>query len=224
MCFAMRGLYAIVDTDALARRQLNLGEFAEAVFDARPAAVQLRDKSMSSRSTLHALREIAPMARRAGVPLFANDRADLAILAGVDGVHVGQDDLPPTLVRSLHPTLRIGLSTHDLPQLDAALGEPLLDYVALGPIFGTRSKERPSPTVGLDALRSLSVHARALRPTLPLVAIGGITLESAREIGALCDAVAVIGALLPEPGEGLSDVHRRARALHQAILGAGAAS
>lgn len=224
MCFAMRGLYAILDTGALARRQLNLAEFAEAVLDVRPAAVQLRDKSASSRNTLHALRELAPMARRAGVPLFANDRADLAILAHADGVHVGQDDLPPALVRSLHPTLRIGLSTHDRCQLDAALELTALDYVALGPIFGTISKEHPSPTVGLDALRSLSAHARALRPTLPLVAIGGLTLESAREIGALCDAVAVIGALLPEPGEGLSDVNRRARALHRAILGAGAAS
>jgi thiamine-phosphate pyrophosphorylase len=220
----MRGLYAIVDTSALAHHHLDLAAFTEAVLDARPAAIQLRDKSASSQRTLRALREIAPLARRAGVPLFANDRADLAILARADGVHVGQDDLPPPLVRSLSSTLRIGLSTHHQSQLDAALGDLTLDYVALGPIFGTTSKEHPSPAVGLEALRALSEHARALRPTLPLVTIGGITLESARQVGALCDAVAVIGALLPAPGEGLVEISQRARALHQAIVGAGTAS
>lgn len=219
----MRGLYAIVDAGALAARDLDVVAFAEAVLDARPAAVQLRDKHGGARTVLDRLRVVAPIAARAGVPLFANDRPDLAVLAGCDGVHVGQDDLPVGHARELarragHP-LRIGLSTHDAVQIEAALADRP-DYVAVGPIFATTSKDRPDPVVGLDRL---AVHVRRVReraPALPVVAIGGITMESAGAVGAIADAVAVIGALLPE-GRGaraFDEVRARARAIHAAVL------
>lgn len=225
----MRGLYAIVDTDTLSPRGLDPVAFAEAILGEHPAAIQLRDKRGGAGRTLALLRAIAPLARRAGVPIFANDRPDLAVLAGCDGVHVGQDDLPPAAARTLGQragaALRVGLSTHSRAQLEAALAEPLgpLDYVAIGPVFPTVSKDRPDPVVGLEELQALSALAARARPGLPIVAIGGISLESAAAVGARCACAAVIGALLPGEGrEGpaaLAEVAARARALHAAILG-----
>ncbi|MEP7122528.1 MAG: thiamine phosphate synthase [Byssovorax sp.] len=212
----MRGLYAIIDTDALARRGVLPVPFAERVIAGRPAAIQLRDKHGSARATLALLRAIAPLAAAAQVPFFANDRPDLALLAGCDGVHVGQDDLPVALIRSTFPRLRVGLSTHDAAQVEQAADEAP-DYLAVGPIFATASKYNPSPVVGLAGLRELVARARASRPGLPIVAIGGITRETAGEIGSMVDAVAVIGALLPEAG--LPAVEERVRALHATILG-----
>jgi thiamine-phosphate pyrophosphorylase len=215
----MRGLYAIVDVESLERRGLDPLRFAESVLDARPAALQLRDKSGGARRTLALLRAIAPAAAAAGVPFFANDRPDLALLAGCPGVHVGQDDLPVPLVRSLGP-LQVGVSTHDAAQVDAALADAP-DYLAIGPIFATASKDRPSPVVGLDGLAALSARVRAARPGLPIVAIGGVTLARAAAVGAHADAVAVIQALLPDGSgpEAYVEVAARARALHDAIRG-----
>ena len=232
----MRGLYAIVDVETLERTHLDPIRFAEAILAARPAALQLRDKGGGARRTLSLLRAIAPLAARAGVPFFANDRPDLALLAGCDGVHVGQDDVPVPLVRSLVPARRpgsswtgsallVGLSTHDAVQVEAALEEGP-DYLAVGPIFSTTSKDRPSPVVGLDRLAVLAGRVRAVRPGLPVVAIGGITLETAGAVGALVDAVAVIGALVPrttppdaasEGGATYALAFERASALHAAI-------
>jgi thiamine-phosphate pyrophosphorylase len=218
----MRGLYAIVDVEALERRGLDPVRFGEALLAARPAALQLRDKAGGARRTLGLLRALAPLAARAGVPLFANDRPDLALLARCDGVHVGQDDVPVGLVRSIAPGLRVGLSTHDAAQVEVAL-EERPDYLAVGPIFPTSSKERPSPVVGLDGLAALAARVHAARPGLPLVAIGGISLETAAAVGALADVVAVIGALVPEDrGAGAYDAaSERARALHLAVISAG---
>ena len=218
----MRGLYAIVDVDALGRRGLDPVRFAEAVLSARPAALQLRDKKSGPRVTLALLRAIAPLAARAGVPLFANDRPDLALLARCDGVHVGQEDLPVRLVRSLapHAGLRVGLSTHDAAQVEEAL-EEAPDYVAIGPVFPTSSKERPDPVLGLAGLGALAARVRAGRPGVPVVAIGGISKETAGEVGAVADVVAVIGALVPEgEGAGVYEAARaRAAELHARVIG-----
>jgi thiamine-phosphate pyrophosphorylase len=226
--YSMRGLYAIVDTDALALRGLDPVAFAEAILDARPAALQLRDKHGGAGRTLSLLREIAPLAARAGVPLFANDRPDLAVLARCDGIHVGQDDVPVGEVRRLEALsgvpLRIGLSTSSRQLVEAALREPI-DYVAVGPIFATASKEQPDPVVGLPALASLCALVEQVRPGLPVVAIGGISMTNAAQIGRLCASAAVIAALLPEqdgPGA-LHAASERARALHAALVGARAA-
>jgi thiamine-phosphate pyrophosphorylase len=227
----MRGLYAIIDTDALSKRGLEPVSFVEAVLVARPAAIQLRDKGGGAGRTLALLRAIVPRAQSAGVVLYANDRPDLAVLAGCDGVHLGQDDVPVRMARALAEragvALRIGLSTHSRAQLEDALREPI-DYVAVGPIFPTASKARPDPVVGLERLEELHALAERARPGLPVVAIGGITIGSAREVGARCACAAVIGALLPEggatPREALDQVTARARALHEALLGGPAAS
>src|SRR5579859_5956851 len=113
----MRGLYAIADVGTLAARQLDPLAFAEAVLTVRPAAVQLRAKNAPARETLALLRALAPMCHRVGVPLVANDRADFALLAGCDLVHVGQEDMPVERVRRLAPGIGVGLSTHTLEQL-----------------------------------------------------------------------------------------------------------
>lgn len=223
----MQGLYAIIDTSALAKRSLPVLPFFEAVLSARPAAIQLRDKYGGAGNSLALLRSMAPLCARAGVPLFANDRPDLALLARCDGVHLGQDDIPPEAARLLClkagaepsrvPHLLIGLSAHNTDQLDAALKKPI-DYVALGPVFATSNKANPDPVLGLEVLSALSSHLHHLRPGLPLVAIGGITLETAASVGTMANCAAVIGGLIPEGECSLEAVAQRAAALHAAVL------
>ncbi len=209
----MRGLYSIVDATTLAARGIEPVDFAAAVLEARPVALQLRAKDLPPRETLGLLRALAPLCHRHGVPLVGNDRPDLALLAGCDMVHVGQTDMPIDRVRRIAPSLGVGVSTHDLAQLDAALAARP-SYVAFGPVFATASKRDPDPVVGLDAVRLAS--SRASIAGVPLVAIGGITLERAAELVGLVDAIAVIGALLPPAGtpDLLRQVTARAHALH----------
>lgn len=209
-------LYPIVDVDALSQRGIDVLAFAERVLGARPRYLQLRAKSLGARDTLALLRALVPLCRAAGVPLFANDRPDLALLAGADGVHVGQDDLPLAEVRRFAPNLRVGLSTHDLPQLEAAL-ERAPDYVAFGPVFSTSSKARPDPVVGVAGLREAAERARSRG--VELVAIGGIDRPRAREIAETGAIAAVIAALLPEDGE-LQSVPGLALELENALAGA----
>jgi thiamine-phosphate pyrophosphorylase len=215
----MHGLYAIVDAGALDQRGLNPVAFAEAVLSVFPAALQLRAKNVSARETLALLRELAPMCHRAGVQLIANDRPDLAILAGCDLVHVGQDDMPIERVRRIAPGLGVGISTHTLEQLDVALAARP-GYVAFGPVFPTTTKLNPDPVVGAAGLSAAYVRARAAG--IPLVAIGGITYERASSIIATTDAIAAIADLLPSRGassaprslaDALQEVTARARAL-----------
>src|SRR6185436_12023784 len=130
----MLGLYAIVDTGLLAKRRVDPIDYARALLAARPAALQLRAKDLPAREILCLLRALAPLCRHAGVPLVANDRADLAALAACDAVHIGQDDLPYELVHRIAPQLAVGISTHDLEQLGRAIAfRP--HYVAFGPVF-----------------------------------------------------------------------------------------
>ena len=168
----MRGLYAIVDTAALAARGFDPVAFSEAVLLAEPAALQVRAKDTPPREMLALLRAIAPLCHRAGVPLVANDRPDIAVLAGCDMVHVGQTDMPIDRVHRIALGLGVGVSTHTLPQLEAALAARPT-YVAFGPVFETSTKNNPDPVVGLAGLRAASV--RAVAAGVPLVAIGGIT-------------------------------------------------
>jgi len=213
----VRGLYPIVDVDSL--RELGAAphailSFAQRVLLARPALLQLRAKHLAARDTLELLRELRPLCTESGTRLIANDRPDLAVLARCDGVHVGQDDLTSTQVRSVAPGMLVGVSTHNLEQLESALSE-LPDYVAFGPVFATASKERPDPTVGLTLLAQ--AHAAARRAGIPLVAIGGIDLERAKAVAEHAELAAVIGALQPKRGS-LEGVSEAASAL-QAALG-----
>src|SRR5580700_4548209 len=156
----MRGLYAIVDAAALEACGIEIIAFAEAVLSAPLAALQLRAKDVSARQALTLLRELAPMCRRAGVPLVANDRPDLAVIAGCDMVHVGQTDMPIDRVRRIAPGLRVGVSTHTREQLaDALAARP--DYVAFGPVFETTTKRDPDPVVGVEGVRMAQAMAAA---------------------------------------------------------------
>jgi thiamine-phosphate pyrophosphorylase len=190
----MRGLYAIADVDTLDARGLDPVCFADAVLRASPAALQLRAKGVPAREALALLRALAPMCHRAGVPLVANDRPDLAILAGCDLVHVGQADMPIDRVRRIAPGLGVGVSTHTIEQLDAALATRPA-YVAFGPIFETHTKADPDPVVGLSRLATAGERAHSA--AVPLVAIGGITPERTTDLVEFVDAVAVVSGLLP---------------------------
>ncbi len=165
---------------------------AETWLAAGARLLQLRHKQHWSRAAYLQATEIASACQVAQASLIVNDRADFAALLNA-GLHVGQDDLSPADSRKvLGPHRTLGFSTHNLDQLATASRQPV-DYVAFGPIFATSSKEQPDPTVGLERLR----EARAAT-SKPLVAIGGITLDRAREVldnGA--DSIAVIAGLLP---------------------------
>ena len=214
----MKGLYAIVDTKLLARRGTDPIDFARAVLAAQPAALQLRAKDLPAREMLGILRALGPLCRQAGVPLVANDRADLAALAGCDAVHIGQEDLPYELVHRIAPQLSVGISTHSPTQLERALlSRPR--YVAYGPVFETTTKSNPDPVVGVDGLARAAKRARA--DGTPLVAIGGITLDRIREIAPHADAFAVIADLYPD-GATLGDVRQRAIEFQLALGIAGA--
>jgi thiamine-phosphate pyrophosphorylase len=171
--------------------------------------IQLREKSLDPRAFYRAAETAMRIARDRGVRLIINDRADIALALRADGVHLGQDDLPPEAARRLlGENAIIGFSTHNLEQAKAALALPI-DYLAIGPIFRTTGKVNPDPVVGLDLLRMV----RAATARLPLVAIGGITPENARgvfEAGA--DTVAMIGALFGD-NEAIEGRMRRMLAL-----------
>jgi thiamine-phosphate pyrophosphorylase len=148
--------------------------------------------------------EVGHPPRANSIRLIMNDRADLCLAASFDGVHVGQDDLSPESVRKIiGPNCWLGVSTHNPDQLrDAALTS--VDYLAIGPVFATSSKEKPDPVVGLEGVR----RARALTRK-PLVAIGGITRANAASvIEAGADSVAVISDLLREPRKSAEEFFR----------------
>lgn len=211
----MKGLYAIVDTKLLAARKTDPIAYARALLEVRPAALQLRAKDLPARAILALLRVLGPMCRTAGVPLVANDRADLAALAGCEMVHIGQEDLPFELVHRIAPQLAVGISTHNPEQLARALAwRPR--YVAYGPVFETVSKSNADPVVGLAGLREAANMAGAVG--IPLVAIGGITLARAAELKPYANACAVIADLYL-PDFTLKDVTERARAFHLALGG-----
>jgi thiamine-phosphate pyrophosphorylase len=220
----VQGLYAIVDTGVCRRARVEPAALADAVLAARPGALQLRAKDDGARATLELLRALVPRCRAAGVPLFANDRPDLAVLAGCDGVHLGQSDLTPGdarefAVRAGRPDLRIGASTHDGDELGAALEAPV-DVIAVGPVFGTATKANPEPTVGLAAALALAERARAARGDRVRVAIGGIDESNVGGLRGAFDAFAVIGALVPGGLEGdaaLAAAAARAVALGRAF-------
>lgn len=224
--YLMHGLYAIVDVGALRRLRLEPIPFAEAVLSARPAALQLRDKvhHPGSRETFELLRALSPLCRSRGVPLFANDRADLAMLAGCDGVHVGQQDLPGRAARAVLDRGAgglVGISAHNETEVLRALDQGP-DYVALGPVFGTKSKERPDPTLGVAELERLSRLVASAG--LPTVSIGGIDRTNAAQVASVTSACAVIGALLPtdefERGQDTPylEVSRRASDLQRLLM------
>jgi thiamine-phosphate pyrophosphorylase len=189
-------LYAIFDVTAGGEQSLSV---SDALADAGVQLMQLRAKHSSSRLTYEQSRSLIQHLESRSVRVIVNDRPDIASLAGAAGVHVGQDDLSVEDARKIcGANLWVGVSTHNLEQLRVA-ARTSADYIAVGPVFPTATKENPDPVVGVELLRA----ARALTEK-PLVAIGGITVESAEQIfRAGADSVAVIRDLseAPDPGQ-----------------------
>jgi thiamine-phosphate pyrophosphorylase len=185
--------YPIVDTARLRGR--DVAAVVDTLARAGAVLIQLRAKGVSDRPLAVLAREAVAAAHASGALLVINDRADIARLAGADGLHIGQEDLLSADARAvLGAQALLGLSTHGVAQVEAAAAEPV-DYVAVGPVFATRTKENPDPVVGLEMVR----RARALT-SRPLVAIGGITRENARAVvEAGADGVAVVSDLLDAP-------------------------
>jgi thiamine-phosphate pyrophosphorylase len=185
-------IYPILDTESLEQRAIAPPAAAAALLEGGAGILQFRHKTHWSRDVFDTAGQVARLCREAGALFIINDRADFALLLEA-GLHVGQDDLPPRDARRLvGPDAIIGFSSHNPSQLCAAGGEPV-DYVALGPVYGTASKRNPDPVVGVEEVR----RCRALLEK-PLVAIGGITLENAEAVlAAGADSLAIIAGLLP---------------------------
>ncbi len=194
-------LYAILDASLLVGT--SLVEFASELVAGGVTLVQYRNKSGNAREMLVHAEELKARLEQP-VRLVMNDRADLCVAAGFDGVHLGQDDLSPAAARKIvGPEKVVGFSTHNPSQVSNADQTPA-DYIAIGPVFATSSKTNPDPVVGLDGVRA----ARRLTRK-PLVAIGGITVEnccSVIEAGA--DSVAVISGVLRDPQKSAQDFLR----------------
>ncbi len=188
-------LYAVCDADVCAQAGWTLPDYAAALMDGGVTLLQLRAKHAASRPFLADTEAVMARALQHAATVVVNDRADIARLAGASGVHVGQDDLTPVDVRRvIGGDAVLGLSTHTTAQLDAAVREPVT-YVAVGPVFGTTTKATGYDAVGLELVRR--AHAIAAPAGLPVVAIGGITLERVGEvITAGATSVAVITDLL----------------------------
>ena len=185
-------LYAIIDAGQIGQRSpLTLFDM---LVSAGVGLIQYRHKECSSLRLFDTCKGLAARAQQCHATFIVNDRADVALAAGADGVHLGQEDLPVELARRVVQAGVVGCSAHSIAQVEEA-DRSSADYIAFGPVFPTQSKKRPGPTVGLEGLRDARKATRK-----PLVAIGGITLENARAvIEAGADAVAVISDLLKHP-------------------------
>jgi thiamine-phosphate diphosphorylase len=184
-------LYPIIDTELCRRRQIDPVDLCDAFLAGGARMLQLREKERSSSEFLHLADILAQRAKTAAALLIINDRADIARLSGAAGVHVGQDDLSVADVRRLlaEPAI-VGLSTHDDRQIKDAI-EQQPTYIAVGPIFGTSTKDTGYSARGLELVRSAAGRGR------PVVAIGGLTLDNMLDVvRAGASGIAVIGDLL----------------------------
>jgi thiamine-phosphate pyrophosphorylase len=201
-------LYPIVDAVFFSTTE-GLAVFAEKLVAGGCTLLQYRNKNGNARVMLEQARGLYGRCRTGvsdphGLRLIMNDRADLCLGAEFDGVHVGQDDLLPESVRGIIGSRRwLGVSTHNPEQMQEA-DRTSADYLAIGPVFSTSSKDRPDPVVGLEGVR----RARELTRK-PLVAIGGITRANAASvIEAGADSVAVISDLLLDPRKSAEEFFR----------------
>ncbi len=185
-------LYVILDAALITSHERDC---ALSLAEAGVRLLQYRNKFAPARKCLEASRELAEALRPHGVSFFVNDRPDIAVLSGANGVHVGQEDLDVEHARRVVGRDKlVGISAHNLEQFQRA-AQSSADYIAVGPIFPTSSKVNPDPVVGTDFLR----RVRPLTEK-PIVAIGGITLESAvAVIEAGADSVAVISGIVSAP-------------------------
>jgi thiamine-phosphate pyrophosphorylase len=200
-------LYALVDPERAGGR--DLAELASMLAQGGATLVQLRDKHGTTRSMVATARAVRERLAASSVPLLVNDRVDVALAAGADGVHLGQDDMAIEDARALlGPKAIVGLS---IKTVDQALRAPIghLDYACIGGVFATASKDNPDPPIGLAGLRSILAALRARAPDLPIGAIAGIDASNAAAvIEAGADGVAVISALslVPDPQRAAHDL------------------
>jgi thiamine-phosphate pyrophosphorylase len=212
MRLVMPRLYVILDAGFLTG---SIEDTTQKLIEAGVLALQYRNKKGPARDALADACKVAAMVLSRGASLFVNDRPDIACLSGASGVHVGQDDLGVAQARAMiGATGWVGVSTHNEAQFRAAV-ETSADYIAVGPVFGTRTKENPDPVVGTELIR----RVRALT-NKPIVAIGGVTMERAVEvIEAGADSVAVISDILraEDPTQRAKDFVRRLEAVKPTV-------
>ncbi|HTK36926.1 MAG TPA: thiamine phosphate synthase [Pyrinomonadaceae bacterium] len=190
MSFTLPKIYPITDVSLSG---ISHAEQVERLISGGATLIQLREKHASPRDFFEAAKPAVEIARKNDVKIVINDRVDIARALGADGVHLGQDDLRPDAARHiLGPDAIIGYSTHSVEQaLRAAVFN--IDYIAIGPIFKTTTKEKPDPVVGLDGLGEVKEQLG----NIPLVAIGGIDLDNIREVlAAGAESVALVSALI----------------------------
>jgi thiamine-phosphate pyrophosphorylase len=204
-------LYAVLDADVAGRAGWTLPDLASACLSGGARLFQIRAKHASSGWLLDVTSAITEQARTADATVVVNDRADVARMANAGGVHVGQDDLPAALARTIvGEVATVGLSTHTSEQIDTAVGQPI-SYLAIGPVFDTSTKATGYTAVGLAGIRNAVERGRGRG--LPVVAIGGITLDTAGDvIDAGASSVAVISDLLSD-----GDPERRVRTYIQRL-------
>ena len=160
-------LYPVVSSEFTLGR--TVPEVIEAIARGGAKVVQLREKHRADRELFELARVCREITARYGMLLIIDDRPDIALACGADGVHVGQDDMPPAEVRARYPSLKIvGLSTHNPAQVAASRAQPI-DYIGVGPVYATPTKDIPDPTLGLETMRAMIAAAAH-----PAVAIGGI--------------------------------------------------
>jgi thiamine-phosphate pyrophosphorylase len=192
MSFSLPKVYPLTDTRLSG---LSHAEQVKRLAAGGASLIQLREKHVPPTEFYPEAQKALDIARRENVKLIINDRVDIALALKADGVHLGQDDLPPESTRKLlGDKAIIGYSTHNLEQALAALRLPV-DYIAIGPVFPTSSKETQDPALGLERLRQI----RQALGNFPLVAIGGITMENFRDVlRAGADSVAVMSFVLSD--------------------------
>ncbi|MEP6787981.1 MAG: thiamine phosphate synthase [Acidobacteriota bacterium] len=193
MNFTPPKIYAITDTGISG---ISHAEQVEKLIAGGVRLIQLREKHASPREFYDSAKQVLELAHKSGVRIMINDRVDIALALRAGGVHVGQDDMPPEKAREiLGEDAIIGFSTHTLEQVSAALELPI-DYIAIGPIFATQTKEKPDPLVGLNGLR----EARHIAGNMPLVAIGGINADNLLSVfDAGATSAAMIGSIVSDP-------------------------
>ncbi|MEZ5398100.1 MAG: thiamine phosphate synthase [Bryobacteraceae bacterium] len=205
MTIALPRFYPILDIGLLTARRAQPLEAARAMLHGGAEILQWRCKLPVTRRRFEEAEQVAALCARFHVPFVVNDRADVALQLEA-WLHLGQDDLAPRSARGLLPHAAIGYSTHNAEQLAEGAGEPV-DYLAIGPMFATRSKENADPVVGIERLWQW----RGLAGGRPLVAIGGITRSNAiRVVEAGASSLAVIGDLYPQ-GSAPAAIEERTR-------------
>lgn len=218
-------LYGLIDTGVSGTDAGYLAGIAQAAAHGGCTLLQYREKAITDvRATVVRVRGLVAALAGTGVPLLVNDRVDIALAAGAQGVHLGDADLAPVDARQiLGRGAIVGLTVKDVAQADALYREPV-DYSCIGGIFATTSKDNPDPPVGLEGLARIAFRARLARAALPVGAIAGIDRSSAASVvGAGADGIAVISALFGPRGIAPADVEARARDLRAVVDGALAA-